>query len=318
MKLLKCPKCGELFSDSYKECPFCAEDEELAQGGKARHGRRIQRQKSPSIGGPVLVIVIVFLAAFLVYAFFGDKISSLFEKTDKPSVEDVTPAPSPTPDTSATLTLDQQTLTLVEGGSTKLTVSGAENCIWTSSNTAAATVSDDGTVTAVGGGILRDVILGITPPLAFRDPTCTLVAVGVSLLLCIPWVRHSLMHNHRLFDVSLLLMDSVGLGVFTVMGIWNAMDFSPDRSTYLLVFVGLLTGVGGGVMRDVLAGNTPYILVKHVYACASLAGAVLCAVLWRLVPQYVAMLAGMTTVLLIRLLSAHFRWNLPRVEDETL
>lgn len=91
MKLLKCPKCGELFSDSYKECPFCAEDEELAQGGKARHGRRIQRQKSPSIGGPVLVIVIVFLAAFLVYAFFGDKISSLFEKTDKPSVEDVTP-----------------------------------------------------------------------------------------------------------------------------------------------------------------------------------------------------------------------------------
>lgn len=152
MKLLKCPKCGELFSDSYKECPFCAEDEELAQGGKARHGRRIQRQKSPSIGGPVLVIVIVFLAAFLVYAFFGDKISSLFEKTDKPSVEDVTPVPSPTPDTSVTLTLDQQTLTLVEGGSTKLTVSGAENCIWTSSNTAAATVSDDGTVTAVGAG----------------------------------------------------------------------------------------------------------------------------------------------------------------------
>ena len=47
-------------------------------------------------------------------------------------------------------------------------------------------------------------------------------------------------------------------------------------------------------------------------------GAVLCAVRWRLVPQYVAMLAGMTTVLLIRLLSAHFRWNLPRVEDETL
>ena len=83
MKLLKCPKCGEMFSDSYKECPFCAEDEELAQGGKARHGRRIQRQKAPSIGGPVLVIVIVFLAAFLVYAFFGDKISSLFEKTDK-------------------------------------------------------------------------------------------------------------------------------------------------------------------------------------------------------------------------------------------
>ena len=82
-----------------------------------------------------------------------------------------------------------------------------------------------GVITSVGGGILRDVILGITPPLAFRDPTCTLVAVGVSLLLCIPWIRHSLMHNHRLFDVSLLLMDSVGLGVFPVMGFWNALVF---------------------------------------------------------------------------------------------
>lgn len=113
-------------------------------------------------------------------------------------------------------------------------------------------------------------------------------------------------------------MDSVGLGVFTVMGIWNAMDFSPDRSTYLLVFVGLLTGVGGGVMRDVLAGNTPYILVKHVYACASLAGrgAVRRAVAAR--AAVCGHAAGMAAVLLIRLLSAHFRWNLPRVEDETL
>ena len=175
-----------------------------------------------------------------------------------------------------------------------------------------------GVITSVGGGILRDVILGITPPLAFRDPTCTLVAVGVSLLLCIPWIRHSLMHNHRLFDVSLLLMDSVGLGSVAVWGNGSVMDLGRDLCTLVLLLVGVLTCVGGGVMRDVLAGNTPYILVKHVYACASLAGAVLCAVLWRLVPQYVAMLAGMTTVLLIRLLSAHFRWNLPRVEDETL
>lgn len=153
MKLLKCPKCGEMFSDSYKECPFCAEDEELAQGGKIKNGRRVQRQKSPSIGGPVLVIVVVFLAAFLVYAFFGDKISGLFEKTDKPPVEDVTPTPAPaSPSTPASLTLDQETLTLVEGGSAKLTVSGAENCIWTSSNTAAVSVSDDGTVTAVSAG----------------------------------------------------------------------------------------------------------------------------------------------------------------------
>ena len=116
--------------------------------------------------------------------------------------------------------------------------------------------------------------------------------------------------------MNTLRQDSLaGIVVFLValplcLGIAQASGLPP--------FVGLLTGVGGGVMRDVLAGNMPYILVKHVYACASLAGAVLCAVLWRHVPQYVAMLAGMAAVLLIRLLSAHFRWNLPRVKDETL
>ena len=172
-----------------------------------------------------------------------------------------------------------------------------------------------GLITAVGGGILRDLILGITPPLAFRDPLCAIVAVGTSLLLCIPWLRRHLMHNPRLFDVSLLVMDSVGLGVFTVMGIWNALAFSPDRSTFLLIFVGVLTGVGGGVLRDVLSGNTPYILVKHIYACASLAGAVCCTFLWRVLPSFAAMLISIGVVLIIRLLSAHYRWNLPRVSD---
>lgn len=173
-----------------------------------------------------------------------------------------------------------------------------------------------GVVTAVGGGIIRDILLGITPPLAFRNPLAVLVAIAVSVILFIPWVRHHLMHNQRLFDTALLIMDSVGLGIFSVMGIWNALDFSPERSTFLLVFVGVMTGVGGGVLRDILAGNTPYIFVKHVYACASLLGATVCALLWHVVPSYVAMLAGMLSVLILRLLSAYFRWNLPHADDE--
>lgn len=174
-----------------------------------------------------------------------------------------------------------------------------------------------GVVTAIGGGILRDLILGITPPLAFRDPTCAVVAICTAIVLFIPWVRHHLMYNSRLFDAALLVMDSVGLGVFTVMGIWNALSFSPDRSTFLLVFVGVLTGVGGGVIRDILAGNTPYILVKHIYACASLIGAISCTLLLRCLPQYAAMLIAILLVLIIRLLSAYFRWNLPRADDVT-
>lgn len=174
-----------------------------------------------------------------------------------------------------------------------------------------------GVVTAIGGGILRDLILGITPPLAFRDPTCAVVAICTAIVLFIPWVRHHLMYSSRLFDAALLVMDSVGLGVFTVMGIWNALSFSPDRSTFLLVFVGVLTGVGGGVIRDILAGNTPYILVKHIYACASLIGAISCTLLLRCLPQYAAMLIAILLVLIVRLLSAYFRWNLPRADDVT-
>ena len=170
-------------------------------------------------------------------------------------------------------------------------------------------------ITAVGGGILRDLILGVTPPLAFRNPRNVLVAVGTALLLFLPFLRHRLMHNQRRFDAAMLLLDSLGLGVFTVMGIWNALQFDPDRSSFLLVFVGVLTGVGGGVVRDVLAGDTPYIFVKHIYACASLAGAVSMTALRGVLPIYASTLLSAVLVFVIRLLSAHFRWNLPRVRN---
>ena len=171
-----------------------------------------------------------------------------------------------------------------------------------------------GVVTAVGGGILRDIILGATPPYAFRDPLCACVAIATSLLLFIPYLRRPLMKNQKVFDFAMLLMDSVGLGVFTVMGIWIAKELSPDYRIFLLTFVGLITGVGGGVLRDIMAGQTPYIFVKHIYASASLAGALVCALLWKILPDYVSMLAGLLLVLTIRLLSAHFHWNLPRVK----
>lgn len=170
-------------------------------------------------------------------------------------------------------------------------------------------------ITSVGGGVIRDLILGNTPPMVFRDPTCTMLAIATAIILFIPWLRRPVMHKQKLFDLAMLIMDSLGLGIFTVMGIWIALDADPNRSTFLLVFVGVITGVGGGILRDILAGDTPYILVKHVYACASLAGALSCALLCRWLPHSAAMLISVALVLLIRLLSAHFHWNLPRVNQ---
>lgn len=171
-----------------------------------------------------------------------------------------------------------------------------------------------GLTTAVGGGVIRDVILGVTPPVTFQNPIYATVALGTSLVFFLPQVRRLLTWDQTLFDRSLFFMDSAGLGIFTVMGIQIAYTAAARPTWFLLVFVGVITGVGGGVLRDVLAGDTPYIFVKHVYASASLAGALVCALAWQGAGGLPAMLAGMGTVLIIRCLSAYFRWNLPRAK----
>ena len=171
-----------------------------------------------------------------------------------------------------------------------------------------------GLTTACGGGMVRDVLLGNTPPAAFQDPVPSAVAVATSLILFLSGVRHLLMGNQRRYDLFMLLMDSAGLGIFTVMGVRTAWHCVEEPPLYLLVFVGAVTGVGGGLLRDIMARDMPYIFIKHIYACASLAGALLCG-LMRPVGEMPAMVAGAALVFVIRCLSAHYRWNLPKTCD---
>lgn len=153
MSLLKCPKCGEMFSDSYKTCPFCEEDEAFANGGKkpVNPGRRVHRQKSPSILGPTLVLVLVLVAGVLLYTLIGSRKPS-DDRPDPPKnpTEDVDPNQPATP--TVKLSLDQTALELTVGGTGKLTATGAEGITWTSSNAGVAAVGEDGTVTAVAAG----------------------------------------------------------------------------------------------------------------------------------------------------------------------
>jgi len=166
-----------------------------------------------------------------------------------------------------------------------------------------------GITTATGGGILRDLILGSTPPVAFRDPVYLLVAAGVSLLFFLPWPRRRLRGRH--YERALIFSDAVGLAAFTVAGVCGAYRQDLQRSFVLLLFVGCVTGVGGGALRDIFAGDTPYIFVKNIYAVASLAGGALCALLLPRAGKVAAIAAGMAAVILLRLLAAHFDWNLP-------
>lgn len=171
-----------------------------------------------------------------------------------------------------------------------------------------------GLTTATGGGVIRDLILGVTPPMAFRDPTAAIAALVTSAVFFSRHVRRVLTHNQRWYDLLLFWMDTLGLGVFSVIGVELAFSQAERPTFFLLAFVGTLTGVGGGVLRDLLAQEMPYIFVKHIYACASLAGAAVCAGMWNHVDSVDAMSVGMATVVLIRALAAHYHWNLPKAK----
>ena len=77
----------------------------------------------------------------------------------------------------------------------------------------------------------------------------------------------------------------------------------------------LVTGAGGGLLRDIMAGDTPYIFVKHVYASASLVGALFCGLAWHHLGEMPSMLIGLALIVLIRVLSRIFQWSLPHAHD---
>lgn len=165
--------------------------------------------------------------------------------------------------------------------------------------------------TAVGGGVIRDLILGITPPMTFRNPIYATIAIATSVLIFIIARKYPLFKGH-LYELIMLIMDSLGLGVFTVIGINTAYSLNNDYSTFLLIFVGVVTGVGGGVIRDMMAGVAPYIFVKHFYASASIIGAFACVVIWPYAGSVPSMFTGTAIIIMLRLCAAKFRWNLPK------
>ena len=170
-----------------------------------------------------------------------------------------------------------------------------------------------GVVTAVGGGMIRDVILGKLPS-ALQKPVYVEVSVVTALAIFILlYVKQDLLSGKMgmFYDKTMLIMDSVGLGIFTTLGVMTGIDNGYEWNTFLLVFIGMLTGVGGGLMRDMMAGEEPYIFVKHIYACASLVGALGCVWIYREWGRLPAVFIGAFIVMAIRFLAAHYRWNLP-------
>lgn len=170
--------------------------------------------------------------------------------------------------------------------------------------------------TACGGGLMRDLIIGHVPPRMFENPFYVLVAAIVANVVFLLMFLHSHMPRRvaPVYDRMLFWFDTLGLAAFTVDGVIVGVDAGFYDNTFLIIFLGFMTGVGGGALRDILANQTPDIFLKHIYAVASIAGGILMAILFYATDsQRTAMVGGFLLVLILRVLAAHYRWNLPKV-----
>jgi uncharacterized membrane protein YeiH len=163
-----------------------------------------------------------------------------------------------------------------------------------------------GALTGVGGGILRDVVLGITPPSSLQTWPPIVIAAATSVLV---FFFHPAFAQLRR---SVLLFDAVGMGVFATSGAAIAVD--QQVSAFAATLVGLLTAVGGGILRDVLANEIPLLLQPaDLYAVPALLGAAVVAVGggYTSVPMWIWLVAGTIVATGLRIAGLIFGWRLP-------
>ncbi|HIZ80352.1 MAG TPA: trimeric intracellular cation channel family protein [Candidatus Lachnoclostridium stercorigallinarum] len=174
-----------------------------------------------------------------------------------------------------------------------------------------------GVITAVGGGMIRDILIGTRPPSLFLNPVYVATALIAVLILffIMKFSRRcqDLLYSET-YEGMMNFMDAIGLGVFTVVGMDTAINAGYGEYRFLMVFLGVITGVGGGILRDIMAVQTPYVLKKHIYACASLAGALCYMILLPRMERDGAVVISACLVVTIRVLARKYRWNLPRIE----
>ena len=164
------------------------------------------------------------------------------------------------------------------------------------------------TVVGVGGGVTRDVIFGRFPT-AFSDPIYVGLTVGVGILIFFLYAKFKKQMN------VWLVFDAVGLGVFSILGASIAyqiigLNFLP------MLFGGMITAIGGGILRDVFVREIPIVFVKEVYAIASIIGIVVFYVMLLFgMDVQISSVIGIVSATGIRLLAMKYAWNLPKVRE---
>ncbi len=171
-------------------------------------------------------------------------------------------------------------------------------------------------ITAFGGGMLRDLLLGINPPKIFNNVSLFLFALTVSVLVFIISYIYKKSFNSFKIKIERVnnFFDAIGLAAFVVIGSEAACSIGFLDNGFIVAFMGMITGVGGGIFRDILIDTTPYVLKKHIYAIAAILGAIIYFVLRKYIQDVqLASIASMIFVFVMRMLATKYRWSLPRI-----
>lgn len=176
-----------------------------------------------------------------------------------------------------------------------------------------------GGVTAVGGGCLRDILLGNLPPAMFRTPVYAIVAAVVAIIVfCAEYLfpAEKILASKK-YEFVVNIFDALGLGIFVVVGINSAKSCGYADNAFLTVCVGVLTGVGGGIIRDLLVKTVPMILRKQVYALPAIVGGIIYYFMDKAgVNGVISVVATVVFIMTIRILAAVLKWNLPKIRQK--
>jgi uncharacterized membrane protein YeiH len=163
-----------------------------------------------------------------------------------------------------------------------------------------------GFVAALGGGIFRDLVINVVPPLAFADWRYSATAVAASLATF--WLHPQIGRLAR----TVLILDAAGLALFTVTGTLKALHAPVPVPAVGACFIGMLCGIGGGLGRDLLVAEIPVVLRREIYALASLAGAAVVALLVRAgQDRALPMVGAALLVFVLRMLALKRKWSAP-------
>ena len=172
-------------------------------------------------------------------------------------------------------------------------------------------------ITSFGGGILRDLCIGNTPPLFFSMYTLIIVSVVTATVIFVlaAVFKKQYVKNEKFVQVINNYFDALGLGVFVISGVQLCID-AGFENPFLIIVMGMLSGTGGSMIRDVILNEVPALMRKRIYLAAAIAGGSLYYVMTvSRVNEIVSVATSVFLIVAIRILATVFKWNLPKAID---